>query len=102
MKPILAVVALTALALTAAADDNAALYKSKCAMCHGPTGAGDTAMGKKLALKPLASAEVQKNTDAQLLELINKGRGKMPPFGGKLSAEQMKQLVAVVRGFAKK
>jgi mono/diheme cytochrome c family protein len=102
MKKTLAVMALTAFALTAAADDSAALYKSKCAMCHGPTGAGDTAMGKKLALKPLASPEVQKNTDAKLLEVIAKGRGKMPMFGGKLSDEQMKQLVAVVRGFAKK
>ena len=102
MKKTLAVVALTAFALTAAADDSAALYKSKCAMCHGPTGAGDTAMGKKLALKPLASPEVQKNTDAKLLEVIAKGRGKMPMFGGKLSDEQIKQLVAVVRGFAKK
>lgn len=102
MKKTLAVVALTAFALTAAADDSAALYKSKCAMCHGPTGAGDTPMGKKLALKPLASPEVQKATDAKLLEVIAKGRGKMPMFGGKLSVEQMKQLVAVVRGFAKK
>jgi mono/diheme cytochrome c family protein len=102
MKKTLAVVALTAFALTATADDAAALYKSKCAMCHGPTGAGDTAMGKKLALKPLASPEVQKNTDAKLLEVITKGRGKMPMFGGKLTDAQIKQLVAVVRGFAKK
>jgi mono/diheme cytochrome c family protein len=102
MKKTLAVVALTAFALTATADDAAALYKSKCAMCHGPAGAGDTAMGKKLALKPLASAEVQKNTDAKLLEVITKGRGKMPMFGGKLTDAQIKQLVAVVRGFAKK
>ena len=102
MKKTLAVVALTAFALTATADDAAALYKSKCAMCHGPTGAGDTAMGKKLALKPLASAEVQKNTDAKLLEVITKGRGKMPVFGGKLTDAQIKQLVEVVRGFAKK
>jgi len=102
MKKTLAVVALTAFALTATADDAAALYKSKCAMCHGPTGAGDTAMGKKLALKPLASAEVQKNTDAKLLEVITKGRGKMPVFGGKLTDAQIKQLVTVVRGFAKK
>jgi mono/diheme cytochrome c family protein len=102
MKKILALTALTAFALTAAADDTAALYKSKCAMCHGATGAGDTPMGKKLALKSLASPEVQKNSDAKLVETIAKGRGKMPKFEGKLSNEQMKQLVSVVRGFAKK
>lgn len=102
MKKILAFAAATTFALTAAADDTAALYKTKCAMCHGATGAGDTPMGKKLALKPLASPEVQKNSDAKLLEVIAKGAGKMPSFGGKLTDEQMKQLVAMVRGFAKK
>lgn len=102
MKTILALAALTAFAFTAAAGDTAALYKSKCAMCHGATGAGDTPMGKKLAVKPLASPEVQKSSDAQLLEVIAKGRGKMPKSEGKLSDGQMKQLVAVVRGFAKK
>jgi len=102
MKKILALAALTTFALTAAADDTGALYKSKCAMCHGATGAGDTPMGKKLALKPFASPEVQKNSDAKLLEAIAKGRGKMPSFGAKLSDEQMKLLVAMVRGFAKK
>ena len=76
MKNILACVAMTAFALTALADDTAALYKSKCAMCHGATGAGDTPMGKKLALKPLASPEVQKNSDAKLLEVIAKAAGR--------------------------
>lgn len=104
MKRILALVALTALPLTAAADDAAAaLYKSKCAMCHGATGAGDTPMGKKLAVKALGSPEVQKNSDDKLQQVIAKGSGKtMPAFGGKLSAEQIKQLVAVVRAFAPK
>lgn len=102
MKKILVFVALAALPLSAVAGDGAALYKSKCAMCHGATGAGDTPMGKKLAVKALASAEVQKNSDAKLLEVIVKGKGKMPKFAGKLSDAQMKELVAVVRGFGKK
>ena len=102
MKRILAFTALLALPLPAFSDDAAAVYKAKCAMCHGTTGAGDTPMGKKLALKPLGSPEVQKNSDAKLYEVIAKGRGKMPGFSGKLSDEQMKQLVSMVRGFAKK
>lgn len=103
MKRFIAAVFVATLAAPlSAADDPAALYKSKCAMCHGATGAGDTPMGKKLALKPLASPEVQKSTDDQMKELIVKGKGKMPAFGSKLSAEQVKQLVGVVRGFAKK
>jgi mono/diheme cytochrome c family protein len=102
MKRILALAVLTAFPLTATADDATALYKAKCAMCHGATGAGDTPIGKKLAIKALSSPDVQKNSDAQLLQVITNGKGKMPAFGTKLSADQIKQLVAVVRTFAKK
>ncbi len=103
MKRILALLIVIAFPLTAfAADDAAALYKSKCAMCHGATGAGDTPMGKKLAIKPLGSAGVQKNSDDKLAQIIAKGTGKMPAFAGKVSDEQIRQLVAVVRGFGKK
>lgn len=102
MKRILAFTALLALPLPAFSDDAAAVYKAKCAMCHGATGAGDTPMGKKLAVKPLGSPEVQKNSDDKLHQIIAKGSGKMPAFGAKLSDEQVKQLVALVRAFAKK
>ena len=102
MKRILVVLTLIALPLTTFADDAAALYKSKCAMCHGATGTGDTPMGKKLAIKSLGSADVQKHTDGQLAQTITKGSGKMPAFAGKLTDAQIKQLVAVVRGFGKK
>lgn len=102
MKKILTFVALTAFALPAFSDDAAAVYKAKCAMCHGATGAGDTPMGKKLAVKALGSADVQKNSDDKLHQVIAGGKGKMPAFGTKLTDEQVKQLVALVRGFAKK
>ncbi|PYQ31782.1 MAG: hypothetical protein DMF56_01355 [Acidobacteria bacterium] len=102
MKRILVLIALLALPLTAFADDAAVLYKSKCAMCHGANGTGDTPMGKKFAIKSFASADVQKHTDAQLAQTITKGSGKMPAFAGKLTDAQIKQLVAVVRGFVKK
>ena len=102
MKRMVSILALTALPLLAAADDGAAVYKAKCAMCHGASGAGDTPMGKKLAVKNLGSPEVQKKTDAQLQGVISKGSGKMPGYDGKLTAEQVKQLVGVIRGFAAK
>jgi cytochrome c6 len=77
------------------------LYKSKCAMCHGPDGSGNTPMGKKLGTHDFASPEVQKQTDAQLTEAITKGKNKMPAYAGKLSDEQVKQLVAYIRTFKK-
>jgi mono/diheme cytochrome c family protein len=76
-------------------------FKAKCAMCHGADGAGKAAMGTK----DLGSAEVQKQTDAQLTEIINNGKSdgkvKMPPYAGKLSADDIKGLVAFIRTLKK-
>ena len=78
------------------------LFKTKCAACHGPDGKGEVPMGKKLGAHDLKSAEVQKQSDAQLTEVITKGKNKMPAYGGKLSKEQIAQLVAYIREIAKK
>ncbi|HEX3107860.1 MAG TPA: cytochrome c [Thermoanaerobaculia bacterium] len=83
------------------AADGAALYKTNCTTCHGPTGAGDTPAGKMMKAKPLGSAEVQKLTDAEITASITNGKNKMPKFGQKLSAEEIKALVAYVRTFKK-
>jgi mono/diheme cytochrome c family protein len=76
-------------------------FKAKCAMCHGADGSGDTAMGKKFGLKPLGGADVQKMTDAQLNQIITKGKDKMPAYEGKLSADDIKGLVAFIRTLKK-
>jgi cytochrome c6 len=85
-----------------AADEGADLYKSKCAMCHGPDGAGKTLMGEKLKILDLRSAEVQKKTDADLKAVIGKGKDKMPAYEAKLSKEQIDKLVIYIRDLAKK
>lgn len=88
---------------TAQAQAPADLYKSKCAMCHGPDGAGATPMGKKMGTHDFRSPEVQKMTDAQLIEIITKGKAKMPAYGaGKLTAEQIKGLAGYVHELGKK
>ena len=71
------------------------LYKAKCAAGHGPDGKGEVPIGKKLSAHDLSSAEVQKQSDAQLTEVITKGKNKMPAYDGKLSKEQIAQLVAM-------
>jgi len=85
-----------------AGEDVAALFKAKCAACHGADGSGDTSMGKTLKLRDLRSADVQKQTDAQLTEIITNGKGKMPAYKGKVTDDQIKQLVATIRDLAKK
>jgi len=80
-----------------AAADGAAIYKAKCASCHGANGAGDTAMGKAMKLRDLRSAEVQKQSDAELNKVTSDGKGKMPAYKGKLTDEEIKALVAHMR-----
>ncbi len=84
-----------------ASSPGATLFKSKCAMCHGPDGAGKTMMGERLKVPDLRSEEVQKQTDAQLTEAIDAGKGKMPAYKGKLTPEQVGQLVAEIRDMGK-
>jgi mono/diheme cytochrome c family protein len=85
-----------------ASNDGAALYKTKCAMCHGPDGTGKTPAGLKLKVRDLQSPEVQKQSDSDLALGIGKGKGKMPPFGKTLNDDQIKALVAQIRELGKK
>ena len=84
------------------AQDAATLYKSKCAACHGADGKGSTAAGTKLGAHDFASPDVQKETDEQLIEIVTNGKNKMPSYKGKIPDEQIKGLVAYIRGLAKK
>jgi cytochrome c6 len=85
-----------------AQETGESLFKAKCAMCHGPDGAGKTVMGQKLKIPDLHSAEVQKKTDAELTQIITKGKDKMPAYEGKLTGEQIGKLVGFIREAGKK
>jgi cytochrome c6 len=80
----------------AVAQDAAATYKAKCAMCHGADGKGG-----KMGTKDFASPEIKSQTDAQLTEAITKGKGKMPAYDGKLKDTEIKDLVTYIRSLAK-
>jgi mono/diheme cytochrome c family protein len=84
-----------------AADSGADTFKAKCAACHGATGAGDTGMGKSLHLKDLGSAEVQSKSDADLTEIITKGKKPMPAYEGKLTSDQIQDVVKYIRSLKK-
>jgi len=77
------------------------LYKSKCVACHGADGSG-SAMGQKLGVHNFQTADVQKMSDAELTEIITKGKNKMPPYGKSLKAEDIKGLVGYIRSLAAK
>lgn len=82
-----------ALAAPAVAEDAAALYKSKCQMCHGPDGKGSAA-GQKMGAKPFTEL---KASDKELVEITKNGKNKMPAYKDKLTEEQITELVKYVR-----
>lgn len=83
------------------AEDGAALYKAKCAACHGAD-----ATGKPTAKIPsLVSPEVKAQSDANLTDAIaNGGKAQKAShaFAKKgLTDDQVKALVTYVRGLQK-
>jgi len=87
--------------------DAKALWDANCAQCHGKEGRADTKMGKTLNAKDLTDPKVQAEfTDAKATQSIKEGvkeNGKttMKAFGGKLSDDDIKALVAYVRSLKK-
>jgi cytochrome c6 len=79
-----------------AQDDAASLYKSKCSICHGADGKG-SAVGQKMGVRDFHSPEVTKESDADLIKVTKEGRNKMPKFEGKLTDDQIKELIKYIR-----
>lgn len=78
------------------------LYASKCAVCHGNDGLGNTAKGKELKVRPFNSAEFKKMPDPKALELLLKGKGKMEGYEKTLGKEKCEQLLAYCRELSNK
>ena len=96
LKRIVPIALIVALPVFASSPDPA-LYKSKCASCHGADGAGQTPVGKSMKVRDLRSADVQKQTDLELTKTIAGGKGKMPAYGKQLSTPQIGALIAHIR-----
>ena len=82
-------------------DKSAAVYKQKCASCHGADGKGDTPAGKATKVRSFADPEVVKMTDEELADAIEKGKGKMPKYGATMKPDEIKAMVAYIRTMAK-
>jgi cytochrome c6 len=76
-------------------------YKTKCVACHAADGSGSE-VGKKLGAHDFHSSDVQGETDADLGQIIAKGKNKMPAYEKSLKPDDIKGLVAYVRGLEKK
>ena len=86
----------------ASGNETASTFKLQCSSCHGTNGVGDTSLGKTLKAADLRSPELQKQSDAQLAQVITDGRKNMPSFGNSLTQDQIRDLVAYIRTLAGK
>jgi mono/diheme cytochrome c family protein len=104
---IIAAISLAAFLFSVRAADPKTNWANNCAQCHGPTGKGDTKMGKMLNAMDLTDPKKQASfTDAKAAAAIKDGvkqNGKttMKAFAGKLSDDEIKALVTYVRSLKK-
>ncbi|HEY3620668.1 MAG TPA: cytochrome c [Candidatus Sulfotelmatobacter sp.] len=88
--------------LSWAADDGAAIYKAKCAACHGADLAGKPAA----KIPSLVSDGTKKTSDADLTDMIatgGKDKKAMHAFANKgVTPDQVKMVVSDIREAQKK
>jgi cytochrome c553 len=105
-KICLIILALAASSTALIASDAGPIWEKSCQKCHGADGKGDTKMGKKMEIKDMTDAKYQASfTDDQAAKAIKDGikdgdKTKMKAAEG-LSDDDIKALVAKVRGFKK-
>ena len=85
-----------------AQGDAEATFKAKCAGCHGADGSANTPAAKALGVRDFHSPDVQKESDAELADIIAKGKNKMPKYADKLKDTEIKDLASYVRALGKK
>jgi mono/diheme cytochrome c family protein len=65
------------------------LYTKKCLMCHAANGKGTTDAPKLAGIK---------DSDVRITKMIKNGKpGQMPAFAGKVTASDIKALIAYLR-----
>ena len=79
------------------------LFSKTCAACHGKTGLGDGVKVKSLktTMNDFSKAEFQNQTDGEHFYKTKTGRGDMPKYEGKLSDDDIWNLVNFMRTFKK-
>lgn len=91
-----------------AADKVPAVWKSRCASCHGLDGRADTRLGRKLKIRSLTDPAVQAEFKDEHIPMAihdgvvdHRGKDRMKPVTG-LSPAEIKDLVVYIRSLEEK
>jgi mono/diheme cytochrome c family protein len=82
-------------------------WEKNCQKCHGPDGKGQTKMGRQSGVKDYTDPKVQAGMkDENAIKIIKQGivekdKKKMDPYKDKFTDEEIKALIAYIRGFKK-
>jgi mono/diheme cytochrome c family protein len=72
-------------------------FQKNCAKCHGKSAEGRHFAGPSLISPKVAAASAD-----ELRNIITNGKNRMPKFSGKLTAEEIDNLVAEIQALNKK
>jgi mono/diheme cytochrome c family protein len=80
-----------------------ALYIKTCTPCHGKTGLGDGVKSKSLKVIPTDFTKVAflGQTDGEMFYKTKTGKGEMPKYEGKLTDDDIWNLVNYMKTFKK-
>src|ERR1700752_2581345 len=71
-----------------------AVYKANCQSCHGSAGTPSPGIAKMMGVK---AASEYKDSAKEQEDAVKNGKGKMKAFAGKLTDDQIKDVVAYFR-----
>lgn len=81
------------------AEEGNKIFQRRCALCHGEDAKANTPTGERLGVRDLTEENWQKVTkDEEILKILRQGKEKMPAFGRTLSAQDLSDLLAYIRG----
>ena len=107
LRTLLIITVFIAVANSVRAGDVKEIWEKNCASCHGKDGKGETKMGRKAGAKdytdPKVQAEMQEDKAPQKIKegIKDKGKEVMKPFADKLTDEEIKGLIGIMRSFKK-
>ncbi|MCF7765016.1 MAG: cytochrome c [Verrucomicrobia bacterium] len=80
------------------------VFNKHCAPCHGKDGRAKTPVARVLGVKDFSQSTIGDEEIARQIREGKKGADglqKMPPFADKVSEEEIKELIEVIRKFRK-